>query len=74
MYTYPTSKSYSQIYFNFIDVIWKSLSKRKMDEYSKLCLLNWLDFFISQIMIFDPNNNSGFIGNLRYIKLHIKSC
>jgi hypothetical protein len=74
MYMYLTSKSYAQIYFNFVDVTWKSLSKRKMDEYSKLCLLNWLDFFISQIMIFDPNNNSGFIGNLRYIKLQIKSC
>ncbi len=74
MYTYPNIKSYIQFFFDMRDLIIKTWSNIKLDPYTKSIILNWIEFFISQALILDPNNDSGYIGQMKLFRLQIKNC
>jgi hypothetical protein len=74
MYTYPNIKSCIQFFSDMRDLIIKTWSNIKLDPYTKSIILNWIEFFIAQALVLDPNNDSGYIGQMKLFSLQIKNC
>lgn len=74
MYSYPNIKTCIQFFSELRELTIKTWSKIKLDPYTKMITLNWIEFFISQALILDPYNDSGFIGQMKFFQLQIKNC
>jgi hypothetical protein len=74
MYSYPLYQIINYWYSFFNKWIYITIRKIKIDPIIKQSILNFADWLISQFIIFDPNNDTGIIGNLRLFHLQIASC